>query len=360
MIVSRAADTLADSLVGDSPSMQRLRALVTAVAPSRIPVLIEGPTGTGKELVAALLHRASRRAGSLVAFNVCALSDSMFEDALFGHVKGAFTGALGDSPGFLREARGGTAFLDEISGLPLQSQAKLLRALETGVVRPIGSSRDEPTDCRIVAATNEHLDDLVRAGRFRADLAHRLSGVVVAVPPLADRREDIPLLVHHFARLAAMDDPDQSAVVAARAIELLQSHDWPGNVRQLRLAVEAAHVIGGGVIDADAVQAVLAPRSPATQSAPSPVYLERERLVAALSAACGDTELAAERLGVHRATIYRRMRRLGIPVPTSRIAPRVPVLTAEAAPVPADSVRGFAVIRVGSPGERAKPANVVQ
>jgi DNA-binding NtrC family response regulator len=360
VIISRPADTLADSLVGDSPSMQRLRALVTAVAPSRIPVLIEGPTGTGKELVAALLHRASRRAGSLVAFNVCALSDSMFEDALFGHVKGAFTGALGDSLGFLREARGGTAFLDEISGLPLQSQAKLLRALETGVVRPVGSSRDEPTDCRIVAATNEHVDDLVRAGRFRADLAHRLSGVVVAVPPLADRREDIPLLVHHFARLAAMDDPDQSVVVATRAIDLLQSHDWPGNVRQLRLVVEAARVIGGGVIDADAVQTVLAARSPAAQAAASPAYLEREQLIAALSAARGDTELAAERLGVHRATIYRRMRRLGIPVPTGRVAPPAPVVTVGAVPAPSDSIRGFAVIRGGSRAEPAKPANVLQ
>ncbi|HXD49530.1 MAG TPA: sigma-54 dependent transcriptional regulator [Gemmatimonadaceae bacterium] len=359
MSATRPADTLVDSLVGDSPSMQRLRALVTAVAPSRIPVLIEGPTGSGKELVAALLHRASRRSGPLVAFNVCALSDSMFEDALFGHVKGAFTGALGDSLGFLREARGGTAFLDEISGLPLHSQAKLLRALETGVVRPVGSSRDEATDCRIVTATNEHLDDLVHAGRFRADLAHRLSGVVVAVPPLADRREDIPQLVHHFACVAAGDEPDRSVVVATRAIDLLQSHDWPGNVRQLRLAVEAARVIGGGVIDVDAVETLLATRSRAALPVSSPTYLEREQLVAALAAASGDTERAAEQLGVHRATIYRRMKRLGIPVPTSRVAPSVARAAAGATPA-AESIRGFAVIRGRSRAEPANSANALQ
>ena len=358
--VTRSVETLAESLVGDSPSIRRLRALVTAVAPSRIPVVIEGPTGTGKELVAARLHRASRRAGPLVAFNVCALSDSMFEDALFGHVKGAFTGALSDSPGFLREARGGTAFLDEISGLPLHSQAKLLRAIETGVVRPIGSSRDESTDCRVVVATNEHLDDLVRAGRFRADLAHRLSGVVVAVPALADRREDIPHLVYHFARLAAGDDPDRSVVVAARALDRLQSHDWPGNVRQLRLVVDAALVIGGGVIDVDAVETVLASRSPATNAPSSPGYLEREQLVAALAAACGDTELAAARLGVHRATIYRRMRRHGIPVPTSRTPAPLTVAGAQTTSAAADSIRGFAVIRGRSRTERANPANVLQ
>jgi DNA-binding NtrC family response regulator len=147
-------------LIGDSAPMERLRMLVAAVAPTRIPVLIEGATGTGKELVAALLHRESRRDGAFVAFNVCALSETMFEDALFGHARGAFTGAAGETLGFLREANGGTAFLDEISGLPFVLQAKLLRAIETGVVRPVGSARDAHSDFRVIAATNERLDRL--------------------------------------------------------------------------------------------------------------------------------------------------------------------------------------------------------
>jgi DNA-binding NtrC family response regulator len=347
--------SLAGVLVGDSPAMHRLRALIATVAPSRIPVLIEGPTGTGKELVAALLHRESRRSGPLVAFNVCALSDSMFEDALFGHVKGAFTGALNDSLGFLREARAGTAFLDEISGLPLHSQAKLLRAIETGVVRPIGSSRDERTDCRVVAATNERLDELVRSGRFRVDLAHRLSGVVVTVPSLAERREDVPLLVRHFAHNAAGDDASP-VVIASRALDILQSHVWPGNVRELRLVVEAAIVIGGGVVDVDAVRTVLAPKGrSAVAGLESPSYLERQRLVAALAAAAWNTERVAEHFGVHRATIYRRMRRLGIPVPTS--AGLAPVSDAG---TNSEAVRGFAVIRGRSRGADANQANVLQ
>ena len=178
--------------------MRELRALIARVAPLRMPVLIEGATGTGKELAAALLHRDSGRSGGLVAFNVCALGESMFEDALFGHVKGAYTGALGESLGFLREANGGTAFFDEISGLPLPLQAKLLRAIETGVFRPIGASRDAMSEFRTVAATNEQLRELVAAGRFREDLMHRLSGITVRMPTLAERVDDIPELVRHF------------------------------------------------------------------------------------------------------------------------------------------------------------------
>src|SRR5678816_48003 len=171
-------------LIGDSFPMQRLRALIARVAPTNVPVLIEGATGTGKELVAAMLHRLSGRGGAFVPFNVCALPDSMFEDALFGHVKGAYTGAAGDTLGYLREANGGTAFFDEISGLALGLQPKLLRAIETRTIRAVGSSRDVTSDFRVVAATNECLDELVDAGRFRADLNHRLSGLVLTVPTL--------------------------------------------------------------------------------------------------------------------------------------------------------------------------------
>src|SRR4051812_29569272 len=153
-------------LVGRSMAMRRLRATIERVATARIPVLIEGATGTGKELVASLLHQLSGRRGAYVAFNVCAIADSMFEDALFGHVRGAYTGASADAPGFLREAHAGTVFLDEIGGLPVALQAKLLRTIETGVLRPIGGSRDVASDFRVVAATNEGVGRLVAEDRF--------------------------------------------------------------------------------------------------------------------------------------------------------------------------------------------------
>ena len=308
--------TVRDSaLIGDSAPMQRLRMLIAKVAPTRIPVLIEGATGTGKELVAARLHHESGRNGALVAFNVCALGESMFEDSLFGHAKGAYTGAAGETLGFLREANGGSAFFDEISGLPMPLQAKLLRAIETGVMRPIGSSRDVQSDFRTVAATNERLDALVAAGRFRADLAHRLSGMVLTVPTLAERVDDIPALVDHFLRRAR---PNQPTTVTRPAMQLLCDRDWPGNVRELKQVVESAVVFSRDAIDLDALDIVLMQRSRASEfRPPSQDLVERQRLLKLLMGASWDTEVVAGSLGVHRTTIYRRMRRLGIPVPTS-------------------------------------------
>ena len=301
-------------LIGDSAPMRMLRATVAAVAPTRLPVLIEGATGTGKELVAGLLHRESRRDGAFVAFNVCALGDTMFEDALFGHAKGAYTGAAGETLGFLREANGGTVFLDEISGLPLSLQAKLLRALETGVVRPIGASRDVLTDFRAITATNEHLDQLVTSGRFRADLAHRLSGMVLRVPTLAERVDDIPVLVDHFVQRSA----NRYVVVSKRAMALLVERDWPGNVRELKQLVESALIFSREVLDVDAIEIVLSQRMRTANQAPASSELaERHRLTRLLMAADWDTERVAASLGVHRTTVYRRMRRLGIPVPSS-------------------------------------------
>lgn len=299
-------------LIGDSMPMQKLRALIARIAPSKVPILIEGETGTGKELVAASLHRQSGRGGAFVAFNVCALSESMFEDALFGHSKGAFTGAVGETPGFLREANGGTVFLDEISGLPLTHQAKLLRAIETGVVRPVGSSRDALTDFRLIVATNERLDDLVEQGRFRTDLAHRVCGLVLTVPALAQRVDDIPALVEYFVHRAR-----PGTEIAGAAVRLLQSRTWRGNVRELRQVVEAALAVRGDALDAAAVELVLGARARDTgHEVRTRAIIERERLLSVLGTTAWDTERAAAMLGVHRATIYRRMRRLGIPVPS--------------------------------------------
>jgi DNA-binding NtrC family response regulator len=294
--------------------MQRLREMIVRVAPTRLPIMIEGATGTGKELVAALLHRWSRRDGAFVAFNVSAVGESMFEDALFGHAKGAFTGAARETLGFLREANGGTAFFDEISSLPVSLQPKLLRAIETGIVRPIGSSRDAISDFRVVAATNERIDDLVEKGRFRLDLAHRLCGMAIKLPTLAERVDDIPDLVEHFVRRAR---PEGSVLIARSAIQVLQEREWPGNVRELKQVVEAALVFSASVLDTEALAVVLAQRTRNLNGrCCNPAFIDRQRLIKLLTSADWDTGLAAERLGVHRTTIYRRMRRLGIPVPT--------------------------------------------
>jgi len=303
------------SMIGQSAPMRRLRAMVATVAPARLPVLIEGETGTGKELVASMIHTLSSRTAPFVALNVCALGDSMFEDALFGHMRGAYTGASSDSLGFLREAHGGTLFLDEISGLPVSLQAKLLRAIETGVFRPIGASRDSESDFRTVAATNESLDDLVVHGRFRADLAHRLRGVVLTVPPLRERVDDIPLLVGHFVRRGDVSE----TVVMREAMEMLQQRSWPGNVRELKQVVEAAAVFGGDVIDAEAIVLALANRTRTTDSAQGSRELAARRdFITVLEQAEWDTGRAAESLGVHRATIYRRLKRLGVEIPAER------------------------------------------
>jgi len=298
-------------LIGDSLPMRRLRALIDTVAPTRLPALIEGETGSGKELIAAMLHQRSGRNGELVAFNVCALGETMFEDSLFGHAKGAYTGALGESLGFLREANGGTAFFDEISGLALPLQAKLLRAVETGVFRPIGAARDARSDFRTVAATNERLEMLVEQGRFRADLRHRLSGVVIAVPSLARRVDDIPALVHHFARRARGQGFDVDAAALRRLMEL----DWPGNVRELKQVVDTAAAFAGRILDLSAIELALSHRSGETPALPRRDLGDRSALMGVLHESNWDVERAASRLGVHRATCYRRMKRHGIEAP---------------------------------------------
>lgn len=297
-------------MVGDSAPMRRLRALVTAVAPSRVPVLVQGETGTGKELVAAALHEGSGRRGQLVAFNVCAIGESMFEDALFGHVRGAFTGAHSESAGFLREADGGTAFLDEIGSLPPSLQAKLLRAIETGVFRPLGARRDARSDFRLVAATNERLSELVRDGRFRSDLAHRLGGFVIQLPRLEERLDDVPELVHHFVSLAR---PGDSVAVEPEAIALLQAQAWPGNVRELKHVIDVAAVFARTTLSADHVRLAMDAREPSGGASEAARGLaERDALVLVLEGCGWDIDDAAAHLGVHRATLYRRMKRLQV------------------------------------------------
>jgi DNA-binding NtrC family response regulator len=292
--------------------MQRVRDLIRLAAPTRLPVLIHGETGTGKELVATALHAESGRKGALVPFNVCAIPDAMFEASLFGHVRGAFTGAASDSTGLLREADGGSAFFDEVSGLPMAIQAKLLRVLETGVVRPVGASRDARSDFRILSATNESLRYLVECGRFRDDLSHRLSGIVIQIPALRERPADIPLLVNHF--LSAFL-PERRIKLDAAVLRGMMHREWRGNVRELRHVVEAAAVLGSDVIDMESYSLAISSRDCARPAAPICVS-PRNRLLDELQRSDWDTRIVAERLGVHRATIYRWMRRLEVDVPT--------------------------------------------
>jgi sigma-54-specific transcriptional regulator len=296
-------------LVGTSEPMRRLRKTILRTARARLSVLIQGPTGSGKELVARGLHIASGRTGSFVAFNVCAIGDTMFEDALFGHVKGAFTGAMGDSPGYLAEANGGTVFLDEVNALALPAQAKLLRVIETGSFRAVGAARDRCSDFRVIAATNDDLGLAVSRGTFRCDLLYRLSGALIVVPPLRTRREDIPALARH---LLGADDARGVPEVGADALRRLQQHDWPGNVRELK------HVLERATLQTDAATL----RGTDIESALLPGFheaqvdgidrLARQRLITVLESCSWDTAAAASRLGVNRSTIYRRMQRLGI------------------------------------------------
>jgi DNA-binding NtrC family response regulator len=306
---------MSDLLIGDSLIMRRLRALVARVAASTLPVLIEGETGSGKELVARALHEWSGRSGRLVALNVCAVSDSMFEASMFGHVRGAFTGAMGDSAGYLTEAHRGTLFLDEVSGLSPGNQVKLLRAIESREFRPVGGCVDRRSDFRLLAASNESIATLVERGQFRRDLAHRLGGLRVSVPPLRDRIEDVPMLATHFAVHASSRSSD--AVIGNGAMRALQTYSWPGNVRELRHVIEASLAMSGGCVDAHDVIELIERNGGAKRS----THARRRRndedleLLARLERCAGDVNAVASELGVHRATVYRRLDRLGVAAP---------------------------------------------
>jgi DNA-binding NtrC family response regulator len=307
-------DALAKLLVGDSQPMRELRAIIRRIAPTSLPVLIRGPRGTGKELVAHALHAASGRTGAFVAFNVCAIADSMFEDAMFGHVRGSFSGAVADSPGYLAEANRGTVLFDEVSGVSLANQRKLLRVIETRQFRPVGGRADRASDFRVVAATNDDLDGLIARGEFRADLADRLSVCTIHVPSLAERLGDIPQLVDHFVRTG---HNLSSGAVSNAAVDVLMVHDWPGNVRQLRHTIERALVLAEGrVLGAEDMARVLG--TPTRQS-PGASF-QRHRLVEVLDRVDWNVASAARALGVARATIYRRLRRHGLYPPLTNDA----------------------------------------
>jgi two-component system response regulator HydG len=305
------------TLIGTSPALRALQRTLGSLRHNESTVLITGESGTGKELVAAALHAASpRRSGPFVPVDCGALPESIIESELFGHERGAFTGAVG-APGLFRLAHGGTLFLDEIGEIPLAVQAKLLRALQTREVRPLGGSAAAPVDIRVIGATNRDLGEMVAAGTFRRDLYYRLDVVRLALPPLRERREDVPLLARHF--LEKHRRPDSHVLgFEPEALAALAARDWPGNVRELENAVESALALARGerlgVHDFALASAHRAPAAPAAETglALSLDAYERAALARALGESGGDATLAARRLGIGRSTFYRKIAEHGI------------------------------------------------
>ena len=294
-----------DRLVGRSNATQELCALVRRIAPTPSTVLVQGESGTGKEVVARLLHRlSSRAAGPFVPVNCAAIAPELIESELFGHVKGAYTGAGAHREGLFFYARGGTLFLDEISELPLALQAKLLRVLEERRVRPIGTESELPVDVRIVAATNRDLATEVAEKRFRQDLYYRLQVVELHLKPLRERRDDIPDLTAHLLQLLTRQLGVPCIEPDAELLRLLQAHDWPGNVRELRNYLERSLILGTFRWDGSPTARTSA--AAATADDDSLHAMERQHVLAVLAAARGNKSEAARRLGISRKTLERR------------------------------------------------------
>ena len=303
-------------LVSGSEAMRQVFKRIGLAADSDATVLVLGETGTGKELVARALHRNSVRAERpFVAVNCAAIPADLMESELFGHVKGAFTGAASDRAGRFREAQGGTLFLDEVGDMPLPTQAKILRALQEREITPVGASRALPVNVRIIAATHRDLPDAVRQGRFREDLWYRLQVVPVHLPPLRERLGDVLLLAEHFLRQGGGASPKRLGADAAR---LLLAHDWPGNVRELRNAMErAALLCPGPVIGPEHIGLQpAAANGPAIDwngpLAPAVAQLEREMVTRALAATMGNRAEAARRMGLSRQQLYRKLAEFGL------------------------------------------------
>ncbi|HLV46866.1 MAG TPA: sigma-54 dependent transcriptional regulator [Flavobacterium sp.] len=242
-------------MIGDSEPMQQIKEMIDKVAPTEARVLVTGPNGTGKELVAHNLHEKSDRAKQpLVEVNCAAIPSELIESELFGHVKGAFTSAVKDRAGKFEAAHNGTLFLDEIGDMSMAAQAKVLRALQENVISRVGSDKDIKVNVRVIAATNKDLKKEIEEGRFREDLYHRLAVILIKVPALNDRREDIPTLIHHFAEQIAKENGTATKAFSDKAVKLLQDYDWTGNIRELRNVVERLIILGGQEISENDVQ----------------------------------------------------------------------------------------------------------
>ncbi len=242
-------------MIGDSKAISQIKDIIEKVAQTDARVLVTGSNGTGKELVAHWLHQKSERAkGPMVEVNCAAIPSELIESELFGHVKGAFTSANKDRAGKFEAANGGTIFLDEIGDMSLSAQSKVLRALQESRIQRVGSDKDIKVNVRVVAATNKNLKKEIEAGKFREDLYHRLAVILINVPPLNERREDIPLLIHHFSNKIASEQGTVTKIFSEKAIKLLQEYDWTGNIRELRNVVERLIILGGNEVSVDDVK----------------------------------------------------------------------------------------------------------
>ncbi|WP_298693069.1 sigma-54 dependent transcriptional regulator [uncultured Sphingomonas sp.] len=312
-------------LLGQSPGIARVLSLIERAAPTDANVLILGENGTGKELVARELHRLSARAsGVMLSVDLGAIAENLFDSELFGHVKGAFTDARGDRIGRLQAADGGTLFLDEVGNLPLHLQPKLLTALEQRQVTPVGANRPVPIDVRVVSATNLPPDQLSDERRFRQDLLFRLNTVEIELPPLRERREDIPLLLDTFIAAYSRKYGKPARGLPPAVLAELTAYDWPGNVRALRHAAERAVILADGTsfslgdfpLPRAAAPAVVAPaRTNPVEAAPGDLNLdraERQLIETALKKHAFNISNAAAELGLTRGTLYRRMEKHGL------------------------------------------------
>jgi two-component system response regulator HydG len=310
-----------ENIIGHSPAMLGILETVRRVAPSNLPVLILGESGTGKDLIAGAIHANSRRAEQrFVTINCAGLSETLLEDELFGHVKGAYTGATGDRPGRFEYADGGTMFLDEVGDMPLPMQAKLLRVLENGEVVRVGSNDPIRVNVRVISATNSDLAQRVEDKRFRDDLYFRIKGATIALPPLRERREDIPLLIDHAIKQANEAHGRDVKGITPDARRVLMGHPWPGNVRQLRNIVENMVVLASGeklTVD-DLPGEIHQPPGQAAESQLSHVAgisiedAEKQLIRNTLTMVDGNREQAAKILGIGERTLYRKIKEYGL------------------------------------------------
>ncbi len=320
-------------MIGSHPSMIEMYKAITRIASAGVPVLILGESGSGKELVAQSIHDLGSRAdGPFVPINCGAVPDTLLEAELFGALRGAYTDSRQDRRGALSRADGGTLFLDEIGDISPSFQVKLLRFLQDGMVTPLGSEKSHHLSVRVVAATHRDLKSLVATGRFREDLYYRLAAYEISVPPLRERKSDLPLLVHHLQQIVAAELHREDVPGPSQAVlDVFSRHHWPGNVRELEQVIRRTIIDSGGLTDAEAAARALRAIAPQTKEASEPSdekapaedelipldEAERKHIMAVLKATAGNQTQAAYVLGIERKTLARKMKRLGIAVEKS-------------------------------------------